>query len=92
MYTGKSKHGFQVSWYSTFEQVPKGDIVVLCIYILLICGTGKALVIANEFFDALPVHQFVFTERGWCEKMVDIDEADEYALASRILIRTDVFV
>lgn len=27
-------------------------------------------VIANEFFDALPIRQFVMTERGWCERMV----------------------
>ena len=27
-------------------------------------------VIANEFFDVLPVRQFVMTERGWCERMV----------------------
>jgi len=27
-------------------------------------------VIANEFFDALPVRQFVMTERGWCERIV----------------------
>jgi SAM-dependent MidA family methyltransferase len=26
--------------------------------------------LANEFFDALPIHQFVKTERGWCERMV----------------------
>jgi len=30
--------------------------------------------IANEFFDALPVRQFVQTERGWCERMVVVDE------------------
>jgi NADH dehydrogenase [ubiquinone] 1 alpha subcomplex assembly factor 7 len=30
-------------------------------------------VLANEFFDALPIRQFVFTERGWCERMVGID-------------------
>jgi NADH dehydrogenase [ubiquinone] 1 alpha subcomplex assembly factor 7 len=28
------------------------------------------LVVANEFFDALPIRQFVATERGWCERMV----------------------
>ena len=28
------------------------------------------LLIANEFFDALPIRQFVRTERGWCERMV----------------------
>jgi NADH dehydrogenase [ubiquinone] 1 alpha subcomplex assembly factor 7 len=30
--------------------------------------------IANEFFDALPVRQFVHTERGWCERMVVVDK------------------
>jgi NADH dehydrogenase [ubiquinone] 1 alpha subcomplex assembly factor 7 len=29
--------------------------------------------IANEFFDCLPVRQFVKTERGWCERMVVTD-------------------
>ncbi len=27
-------------------------------------------VLANEFFDALPIRQFVRTARGWCERMV----------------------
>ena len=26
--------------------------------------------LANEFFDALPVRQYIKTERGWCERMV----------------------
>ena len=26
--------------------------------------------VANEFFDALPIRQYVKTERGWCERMV----------------------
>ncbi|MGB1539831.1 MAG: class I SAM-dependent methyltransferase [Rickettsiales bacterium] len=29
------------------------------------------LIIANEFFDALPIRQFVVTEKGYCERMVD---------------------
>ena len=32
--------------------------------------SGPLLVIANEFFDALPVRQIVRTERGWCERFV----------------------
>jgi NADH dehydrogenase [ubiquinone] 1 alpha subcomplex assembly factor 7 len=28
--------------------------------------------IANEFFDALPIRQFVKTARGWCENMVTV--------------------
>jgi len=29
--------------------------------------------LANEFFDALPIRQFVKTARGWCERMVTLD-------------------
>jgi SAM-dependent MidA family methyltransferase len=37
--------------------------------------------IANEFFDCLPVHQYVKTERGWCERMVGVkDGALTFAL------------
>jgi NADH dehydrogenase [ubiquinone] 1 alpha subcomplex assembly factor 7 len=38
-------------------------------------------VIANEFFDCLPVHQYVKTPRGWCERMVGLkDGALSFAL------------
>ncbi|EHP71363.1 protein of unknown function DUF185, partial [Methylorubrum extorquens DSM 13060] len=30
------------------------------------------LIIANEFFDALPARQFVRTELGWCERRVGL--------------------
>jgi len=29
--------------------------------------------VANEFFDALPIRQYVRAERGWCERMVTAD-------------------
>ena len=38
---------------------------------------GPALVIANEFFDALPVRQFQRTETGWCERLVGLDPGGE---------------
>jgi SAM-dependent MidA family methyltransferase len=37
--------------------------------------------LANEFFDALPIRQFVFTERGWCERMVGVDRAGMLSFA-----------
>ena len=37
-------------------------------------GTGPLLVIANEFFDALPIRQFVRMEDGWHERMVGLGE------------------
>ena len=36
--------------------------------------------VANEFFDALPVRQYVKTDRGWCERMVTA-EGGELAFA-----------
>ena len=38
--------------------------------------------VANEFFDALPVRQYVRTSRGWCERMVTVlDDQLQFALA-----------
>jgi NADH dehydrogenase [ubiquinone] 1 alpha subcomplex assembly factor 7 len=31
---------------------------------------------ANEFFDALPIHQFIRRQGRWCERMVDADGGD----------------
>jgi SAM-dependent MidA family methyltransferase len=48
---------FPVSWHERFADVP----------------AGPAVVIANEFFDALPIAQFVRTDRGWHERLVGLD-------------------
>jgi NADH dehydrogenase [ubiquinone] 1 alpha subcomplex assembly factor 7 len=45
-----------IAWHRDFAALP----------------TGPSIVIANEFFDALPVHQAVKTPRGWHERMVGI--------------------
>ncbi|HEX4078783.1 MAG TPA: SAM-dependent methyltransferase [Rhizomicrobium sp.] len=37
--------------------------------------------VANEFFDALPIRQFVATERGWCERMLALGPKGELAFA-----------
>jgi NADH dehydrogenase [ubiquinone] 1 alpha subcomplex assembly factor 7 len=37
--------------------------------------------LANEFFDALPIRQCVKTERGWCERMVTLDATGTLAFA-----------
>ena len=44
---------------------------------------GPMLLVANEFFDALPMHQFVWTERGWRERLIETDgEAFRFTLAA----------
>ncbi|MGN6570756.1 MAG: class I SAM-dependent methyltransferase [Pseudolabrys sp.] len=45
-----------VSWHASLDDVPD----------------GPAIVIANEFFDALPVHQAVKTPTGWCTRCVGV--------------------
>ncbi|MHA1568218.1 MAG: class I SAM-dependent methyltransferase [Alphaproteobacteria bacterium] len=47
------------TWHDTATEVPAGPM----------------LVIANEFIDALPVHQFVRTAGGWRERLVGFDPA-----------------
>ncbi|KLK93722.1 ATP synthase subunit beta [Microvirga vignae] len=45
-------------WHERLEDVPEGPM----------------LLIANEFFDALPIRQFLATERGWCERLVGLED------------------
>uniref|UniRef100_A0A1D1YPQ9 Protein arginine methyltransferase NDUFAF7 n=1 Tax=Anthurium amnicola TaxID=1678845 RepID=A0A1D1YPQ9_9ARAE len=51
--------GACVSWHTMLDQVPSGL---------------PTIIIAHEFYDSLPVHQFQKASRGWCEKMVDVAE------------------
>lgn len=50
-------NGLLVHWHYDISTVPKEA----CCFI------------AQEFFDAMPVHQFEYTEKGWCERLVDMD-------------------
>lgn len=44
-------------------------------------GDRPLFLLANEFFDALPVRQFVKTKHGWNERMVTIGGDDTLAFA-----------
>ena len=56
--SGITAHGTKVYWHNSLDDVP----------------SGPTCIIAHEFFDALPVHQFRRTERGWVEKLVAMNE------------------
>ncbi|XP_050948083.1 protein arginine methyltransferase NDUFAF7, mitochondrial [Labeo rohita] len=81
--SGTTRTGLPIYWYRRIEDVPRGFSVFL----------------AHEFFDALPIHKFQRTEKGWREVMVDIDpESPEKlrfvvshspTLASGILLQND---
>ena len=46
-----------IAWHDSIDDVPEGPCVIL----------------ANEYFDVLPIHQMVKRESGWHERVVDID-------------------
>jgi SAM-dependent MidA family methyltransferase len=43
---------------------------------------GPAIVLANEFFDALPVRQYVMTADGWRERIIAIEAEGALAFAA----------
>ncbi|XP_025005067.2 protein arginine methyltransferase NDUFAF7, mitochondrial isoform X2 [Gallus gallus] len=54
---GISKTGIPIYWYRDIQDVPQ----------------GYSFYLAHEFLDALPIHKFQRTEKGWHEVLVDID-------------------
>ncbi|KAF5749024.1 NADH dehydrogenase [Tripterygium wilfordii] len=62
--------GAPISWHASLDQVPSG------------CPT---IILAHEFYDALPVHQFQRASHGWCEKMIDVtdDSSFRFVLSPR---------
>ena len=57
--------GVPITWYKMFSRIPSPEIA----------HSEPLLLVAQEFLDALPVHQFVYTAKGWREKLVDVDES-----------------
>ena len=49
-----------------------------------------AIVVANEFFDALPIRQFVRADRGWRERLIGLDEGGALAFGLAPDAPTDV--
>lgn len=60
----------QIHWHRSLNEVPD-DL--------------PTVYIAHEFLDALPVHQFQKTERGWCERLVDV-ASDDSPLHFRLVL------
>ncbi|MGQ4273316.1 class I SAM-dependent methyltransferase [Terrihabitans sp. B22-R8] len=56
--------GVPLAWHDRLDAVPEGPVIVL----------------ANEFFDALPVHHYERTNDGWRERVVGLAENGTLAL------------
>lgn len=72
---GVTANGVPVQWYRHFgTAVPPPPSPPSAGY----AEEPFVIVLANEYFDALPARQFQLTDRGWCEVCVDVaDEAEE---------------
>jgi NADH dehydrogenase [ubiquinone] 1 alpha subcomplex assembly factor 7 len=59
-----AESGVPLAWHRTLDAVPEGPLVIL----------------ANEFVDALPVHQMVRQNDGWHERMIGLDGEGNFKL------------
>src|SRR3569832_1581232 len=51
-----------ITWHERFDEVPDGPSVIF----------------ANEYFDVLPIHQMVRRETGWHERVITLDDEDNF--------------
>lgn len=59
-------YGISVTWHQDLSTLPQ----------------GPSLIIANEFFDALPIHQYFFSQGHWHERMVASGSPEEFYFTS----------
>jgi SAM-dependent MidA family methyltransferase len=64
----------QAEWHDAIESLPTDR---------------PLLIVANEFFDALPIRQFVMTTSGWRERMVDCVDG-VFVPVPGAMVRSDV--
>lgn len=66
-----------VQWHDRFEDVP----------------AGPAIILANEYFDVLPIHQAIKRDTGWHERTVEVDDdIFAYGFAKDPIPRFDVLL
>src|SRR5205814_662684 len=55
-----------IQWHTSRDEVPEGPSIIL----------------ANEYFDVLPIHQAVRRETGWHERVIEIDDEGKLAFGA----------
>jgi NADH dehydrogenase [ubiquinone] 1 alpha subcomplex assembly factor 7 len=55
-----------IEWHDGIDEVPEGPSIIL----------------ANEYFDVLPIHQMVKRETGWHERVVELDSTGRLAFGA----------
>ena len=77
---GETVSGIKVYWYHRIEDVPDQKF---------------SIVLAHEFFDALPIHKLQKDKDGWKEVLIDIDQDNEkkfkFILSKNDTVITKIF-
>ena len=65
-------------WHESFDEVPE----------------GPAIILANEFFDALPINQAIKQFNGWYERVIEVDQDDNlvFGIANEVIPLFDQLV
>ncbi len=63
---GEALNGDAPNWHDDLNGVPEGPMIL----------------IANEFFDALPIHQFERTADGWNERRIGVDDDGDFVFVA----------
>jgi NADH dehydrogenase [ubiquinone] 1 alpha subcomplex assembly factor 7 len=65
-----------VHWYENFTEIPN----------------GPSIIITNEFFDALPIHQYERLADGWHERLVGLTDEATFCFQHGKLLNEDSFI
>jgi SAM-dependent MidA family methyltransferase len=64
-------YGLEIQWISDLQELPKKPLIV----------------IANEFFDALPIKQYVKVKEKWFESVLIVDPVDGHIKYSKMEVK-----
>jgi SAM-dependent MidA family methyltransferase len=65
--------GIEIAWHESLSDVPAGPLFL----------------VANEFFDALPVRQLVRVDDAWRERVVSLDADGKLAFGAKVFSAAD---
>jgi NADH dehydrogenase [ubiquinone] 1 alpha subcomplex assembly factor 7 len=67
-----------INWHDSIDEVPE----------------GPAIILANEYFDVLPIHQAVKGEDGWHERVIELDANDilDFGASAEVIPRFEVLL
>ena len=75
--TSVTSRGVPISWYYSLNQLSDQGSDI---------NEPPRLIIAQEFLDVFPVHQFVYSKGGWLEKLVDVDNSEDNPYLFRLVL------